>query len=58
MILRREYIIGATKGVVVATGLAFSTHVVMETYMHDSQRVHHPLHAPGSIVVEVRSEGV
>ena len=57
MMLRREHI-GMAKGVVVAAGVAFSTYAVLETYVqHDSLRTA-PLHAPGSIVVEVRSEGV
>ncbi|SRR5712691_29731 len=50
MILRRECYIGMAKGVVVATGLAFGTHAVVETYAHDSRSATYPLHAPGSIV--------
>jgi len=51
----RESYIGMAKSVVMATGLAFGTHAVMETYGHDSSRVNHPLHAPGSIAVSVTS---
>jgi hypothetical protein len=56
MILRREYIgIGMAKGVAFAAGATFSMHAVLGTYMHDSQKVHHPLHAPGSIVAAATS---